>query len=104
MDNNDGSLDIIIYGASGFTGKMAVKYLCELGKEDSAGSKLSVGFSGRNKDKLDALAVEVSSGEGKNKYSYIVCNTSLYEDCETLMSYLKPTGVICSFANSSIST
>ena len=45
--------DIIIYGATGFTGKLCVKYLSE-----NAGN-IKWGIAGRNKKKLQKAAIEI---------------------------------------------
>ena len=48
------NLDIVVYGATGFTGGLCVKYL----KENYPGTKIAVG--GRNKKKLQGVAKESS--------------------------------------------
>lgn len=51
-------LDIIIFGASGFTGKHTIPYVYKLAKAD--GRSLSWGVAGRSEQKLKATLDEVS--------------------------------------------
>lgn len=59
---SDERLDIIVFGATGFTGKYAVTEVLRLAKEKG---NLTWGISGRNKQKLDSLLDEVSKKTGK---------------------------------------
>lgn len=62
-------LDIIIFGATGFTGKVAVEEIIALAKEKG----LTWGVAGRNEGKLKSALDDVSKKMGKNIFSY-VCN------------------------------
>ena len=50
----DKKFDIIIYGATGFTGQLCVKYLSKNAND------ISWAIAGRNKDKLENLKSELS--------------------------------------------
>jgi short subunit dehydrogenase-like uncharacterized protein len=60
MANQGDKLDIIIFGATGFTGKAAVYEILELAKEKG----ITWGISGRSKDKLDDVLKEVAEKTG----------------------------------------
>lgn len=49
------SVDVVLYGATGFTGKLAAKYL------DKLQPSITWAIAGRNKDKLQAVHEELSS-------------------------------------------
>ena len=76
--------DLIIYGASGFTGRLAVEYL------DENYSDLSWAIAGRNKDKL----VNISKNS-KYKPDYFIADS---EDAENLLRIASKTRVIASLA------
>ena len=52
--------DIIVFGATGFTGKLVCEYLSKTCGSDE---NIQWGIAGRNRDKLDALAAELSLGD-----------------------------------------
>lgn len=54
------SLDIIVFGATGFTGKLICEYLANQYGNDG---EISWGIAGRNKDKLQAVADEIGLSE-----------------------------------------
>lgn len=60
-------LDIIIFGATGYTGKVAVEELLKLAKSKG---NLSWGVAGRNKKKLEEVLKEVSEKSGKIQTQY----------------------------------
>ena len=76
--------DLIIYGASGFTGRLAVEYL------DENYSDLNWAIAGRNEDKL----VNISKNS-KSKPDYFIADS---EDNENLLRIASKTRVIASLA------
>ncbi len=76
--------DLIIYGASGFTGRLAVEYL------DENYSDLNWAIAGRNKDKLMNI-----SSKSKCKPDYFIADS---EDSESLLKIASKTRVIASLA------
>lgn len=71
-------LDIVIFGATGFTGKYAVKNAVHLCKE----RQMKFGIAGRRKEALEAVIKEFASDIGKAKlfvilyflYQYLISN------------------------------
>ena len=53
-------MDVIIFGATGFTGKIAVYEIVTLAKEKS----ITWGISGRNRNKLNNVLKEVEAKTG----------------------------------------
>ncbi len=76
--------DLIIYGASGFTGRLAVEYL------DENYSDLNWAIAGRNEDKLVNI-----SNNSKCKPDYFIADS---EDSENLLKIASKTHVIASLA------
>ncbi len=76
--------DLIIYGASGFTGRLAVEYL------DENYSDLNWAIAGRNEDKLVNI-----SNNSKCKPDYFIADS---EDSENLLKIASKTRVIASLA------
>ena len=76
--------DLIIYGASGFTGRLAVEYL------DENYSDLNWAIAGRNEDKLVNI-----SNNSKCKPDYFIADS---EDNENLLRIASKTRVIASLA------
>ena len=76
--------DLIIYGASGFTGRLAVEYL------DENYSNLKWAIAGRNEEKL----VKISNNT-KQKPDYFIADS---EDNENLLKLASKTRVIASLA------
>jgi short subunit dehydrogenase-like uncharacterized protein len=60
MASQGEKLDIIIFGATGFTGKVVVYEIVKLAKEKG----VSWGVSGRSRNKLDDLLKEVGEKTG----------------------------------------
>lgn len=54
----DKSLDIIVLGATGFTGKCTVQHLARLTKEKYL--DVTWGIAGRSKDKMQSLITELN--------------------------------------------
>ncbi|KAG8238949.1 hypothetical protein J437_LFUL018699 [Ladona fulva] len=63
MSSAEKRLDIIIYGATGFTGRYTVEEMTKLAAEKPS---LTWGISGRNKTKLEDLIKEISEKTGKD--------------------------------------
>lgn len=59
-------LDIVIFGATGFTGKHAVKIAAQLAKE----KQIKFGISGRRKQALEGVLKEFAPDIGKNYFTY----------------------------------
>ncbi len=76
--------DLIIYGASGFTGRLAVEYL------DEKYSNLNWAIAGRNEEKLVKI-----SNNCKHKPDYFIADS---EDAENLLKLAFKTRVIASLA------
>lgn len=70
-------LDIILLGATGFTGQRAAQYY-----RDHAPEKLTWGIAGRNKDKLNALAAELDLSEDR----IIVCDATDPEQVDAMVA------------------
>ena len=60
MASEGDKLDVIIFGATGFTGKIAVYEIVKLAKEKN----ITWGISGRNRNKLDNVLKEVVEKTG----------------------------------------
>ncbi len=50
--SGDDKMDIILFGATGFTGRLALEYLLTSNPTLQSGKKLSFGICGRNEEKL----------------------------------------------------
>ena len=59
MSSDQQRLDIVIFGASGFTGKHTIPYVYNFSKSD--GRKLTWGVAGRSRDKLVGVLDEFSA-------------------------------------------
>ncbi|KDR12595.1 saccharopine dehydrogenase-like oxidoreductase [Zootermopsis nevadensis] len=62
MASQGDKVDIIVFGATGFTGKVAVYKILNLAKEKG----ITWGISGRNKDKLNDVLKEVAEKTGED--------------------------------------
>jgi len=60
MASEGEKLDLIIFGATGFTGKVAIYEIVKLAKEKN----ITWGISGRNRNKLDNVLKEVEEKTG----------------------------------------
>lgn len=74
-ESNNRRLDIVVFGASGFTGKYAVHEVLKLSKDKGG---LSWGVAGRNEKKLQDVLREVSekSGEDLSATDIIIADVS----------------------------
>lgn len=59
-------LDIIIFGATGFTGLHCIPYVAKLTKSD--GRNLSWGVAGRSEEKLKTILTDVGKKLGNNYF------------------------------------
>lgn len=57
----DAKLDIIVFGASGFTGKFVVKELVALQASRSTSPTFTFGIAGRSASKLQGMSCIISS-------------------------------------------
>lgn len=62
MQQKDRQYDVVVWGASGFTGRLVVEYLLE---HYAPGGKLRWAVAGRNKTKLEQLFSTVEEGAGR---------------------------------------
>jgi len=69
-------MDVVIFGATGYTGKIAVYEIVKLAKEKN----ITWGISGRNRNKLDNVLKEVEEKTG-NIIDHLMCNC-----CKTTFS------------------
>ncbi|KAL4703023.1 hypothetical protein ACJJTC_019241, partial [Scirpophaga incertulas] len=66
-------LDLVVFGATGFTGQHAVKHLAE---KEGQFSKLTWGIAGRSKSKLEDLLKDVSQRSDLSGVRVIVADVS----------------------------
>ena len=78
--------DIIVWGATGFTGQLVSEYLFK--KE-----KISLGLAGRDKDKLQGLKNRLISINGQNNHCEVIVAESF--DLESLKRMARKGRVIC---------
>ena len=69
MASEGDKLDVIIFGATGFTGKIAVYEVVKLAKEKG----ITWGIAGRNRNKLENVLKEVEEKTG-NFVDRLMCN------------------------------
>ena len=60
--NNDRSFDIVVVGATGFTGRLVVEYLAE---KYPVGTALRWAVAGRNREKLERIVTEYTAAGGQ---------------------------------------
>ena len=80
--------DIIVYGATGFTGALVCEYLSK--KEG-----LALGLGGRNKEKLEELRARLLKDEQSKKANKIEVILGSTDDFESLKAMTKKTTVLC---------
>jgi len=71
MASEGDKLHVIIFGATGFTGKIAVYEVVKLAKEKS----ITWGIAGRNRNKLNNVLKELEKKTG-NFIDHLMCNCS----------------------------
>lgn len=68
-------LDIVIFGATGYTGKHAVKEMINIVKKYPG---ITWGIAGRSQDKLEKVLQWVSAKVGKNTHTYSISNITAF--------------------------
>ena len=81
---NDKELDLIIWGSTGFTGKLVSEYV----SKNYSNTSLKWGIAGRNKNKILSVAKELNINEKR----IFVANSN---DSESLLKLTAKTKVIC---------
>jgi short subunit dehydrogenase-like uncharacterized protein len=85
MSETKREYDLILYGATGFTGKLVAEYLLE---QYGAGEDLSWAMAGRNLDKLEQVREALGSAD-------IPLLTADSDDLDSLTELARQTRVIC---------
>ncbi len=86
--------DIVVYGATGFTGRLVAEYLAQQRK---AGTKVRFALAGRDQARLDAVCAEVASvaGPGAEAVPTILASSN---DTASITDMVKQTKVLLSTA------
>ncbi len=85
--------DLIVWGATGFTGELVVEYLvAQYGVGESARSGLRWAIAGRNEAKLKAVRDRWVAPEERDQLPLIIADSS---DADSLASMVRSTRVIC---------
>ncbi len=87
-DRNGRSFDIIVYGATGFTGELVCEYL-------SKKSGLRLGLAGRNKEKLEKLKGKLENLKEQIKTHSIGIVIADTNDLKSLNKMVSQTVVLC---------
>jgi len=82
---SDREFDIIIYGASGFTGRLVAEYL----QNEYAGSGLKWAMAGRNVEKLQSVAGEM------NIEGHVAIISANSDDADSLSEKRQARGLFC---------
>ena len=87
---SEGKLDIIVFGATGFTGKLCVEHLLANYKLNDVQSKsqsdtFKIGLAGRNMDKLKTMLTGSDSSD-KEKFELIQCDSFNAEQIKSMVS------------------
>jgi len=85
----DRPFDIVLWGASGFTGQLVVEYLAET---DGVGGDLRWAIAGRNRDKLEAVRRSCPAGAPTDSLPVLIADS---DDRDSLSSMVRQTRVIC---------
>lgn len=75
MSNQPRLLDVIIFGATGFTGKPTIPQLTKLIKSENL--SLTWGVAGRSEEKLKKALLEMQQKTGKTVYIVIIYNRNI---------------------------
>ncbi len=81
--------DVIVWGATGFTGKLVVEYLAQTYGVDGP---LRWAIAGRNRDKLEAVRVACLAANAREQLSILLADSA---DEESLASLVQQTRVLC---------
>jgi len=91
MGNDNTDFDVIVWGATGFTGRLVAAHLLE---HHGAGGALRWAIAGRSREKLDALASELATETGQDTRALprIVADA---DDGASLDGFVRRTRVVC---------
>ncbi len=87
---NKRAFDLVIWGATGFTGKLVAEYLATRAREEP----LRWAIAGRNPSKLDLVRSELQRLNAKGAPSAVIIADSM--DRASLEAMVEQTNVICS--------
>ena len=92
MSTNERELDVIVWGATGFTGRLTAEYLLE---RYGVGGKLRWAIGGRSADKLEATrrSLEAATGVSTETLPIVVANA---DDVASIRSLAERTSVVSS--------
>jgi short subunit dehydrogenase-like uncharacterized protein len=82
--------DVVVWGASGFTGALVAEYLAE---QYGVGGKLRWAIAGRNRDKLEAVREELPAAVDRDALPILLADS---EDPASLAAMVAQTKVVCS--------
>jgi short subunit dehydrogenase-like uncharacterized protein len=85
----DRPFDVVVWGASGFTGQLVVEYL---GETYGVGGDLRWAIAGRNRDKLEAVRRSCPAGARPDSLPMLIADS---DDRDSLSSMVRQTRVIC---------
>jgi short subunit dehydrogenase-like uncharacterized protein len=85
----DRKYDIVVLGATGFTGRLVVEYLA---RTYGTGGTLRWGIAGRNREKLEAVRAELAPASGRNKLLILTADS---HDTQSLEALAAATRVVC---------
>ena len=87
-------LDLVLFGATGFTGSLAAKYLAEHHERLVTGQGLRWGIAGRSRQKLESLREDLVAIEpGLKDLTLLVADVT---DEDSLAEMTKRAEVVCS--------
>lgn len=87
MDKRE--FDVIVWGATGFTGQLVVEYLAQTYGVDG---ELRWAIAGRNRDKLDTVRDACVPAEHRDKLSILLADS---DDADSLAILARQTRVVC---------
>jgi short subunit dehydrogenase-like uncharacterized protein len=89
MSNTNRPYDIVVWGATGFTGKLVSEYLTEQYTQDT----VSLALGGRSADRLDSIVSELTTqNKGWDSIPTVIGDAT---DQESLREITQDTQVIC---------
>jgi short subunit dehydrogenase-like uncharacterized protein len=91
MSDGNAEFDVIVWGATGFTGRLVAAHLLE---HHGAGGTLRWAIGGRNREKLEAVAAELAreTGQPTEALPRIVADA---DDARSLDAFVRRTRVVC---------
>lgn len=90
MNKNNREFDIIIWGATGFTGALVAEYLAET---QGTGGRLRWALGGRSEDKLQQLQARLQASQPGKPLPIVVADST---DPASLQDMVQRTRVVCS--------